>query len=528
VTSGRGPAPARRISRLVLRTEQGPLRRLWRLLYAAATRLVATALCAREPGAGVFVRRTMAAGDPVYGLSDVDLVVVVAGDSTRPGAARERVWQRWRGLRARFPPLGDLFEVSGYEDLDLLRAVQGSPAALFRLHRPPGTEPAADSLSFAARPFVDDAGLTIRPGLYGPTADWRLVRGVDRRPPVPPVDAARRRLAVWAELQYWWRNAFALCLEPERPDAAHLAFKLVAESARAWLWLVHGEEVASRRAALERLRRVLPAEAETASEMLALHRALPRRPEPPLGAALSALLRTTRRVADVLAGEVRGAGSSSVALVAATPVAPPPAALAALAARPVPLLDWRAVVVPPRHGETLAVVSGRADEPAALAALARLDGTRDHPAVADDRLLVLPAAGPRPTRFRAVQCAATDPVSFALTGGAESAAFPALPGLSARDWARRAVAEHAGWLRHGDLGSPAARGMLLSAARAAVLAESTREGAPVLPLDDEATGALLARGEPAAGSAFRDALAGGSLDGLVAAVRALPPYGSTR
>jgi hypothetical protein len=97
-----------------------------------------------------------------------------------------------------------------------------------------------------------------------------------------------------------------------------------------------------------------------------------------------------------------------------------------------------------------------------------------------------------------VQCAATDPVSFALAGARSQARFPRLAGWSARDWARRAVAEHRVWLSAPDarlnghtwIAPPpppggsghATRNRLLSAARAGLFLESVERGEPELLL----------------------------------------------
>ena len=105
--------------------------------------------------------------------------------------------------------------------------------------------------------------------------------------------------------------------------------------------------------------------------------------------------------------------------------------------------------------------------------------------------------------LRAVQSSTTDPVSFALLEGADVARFPRLPGFSAEDSARRAVAEHAAWLERHPRGGRKeldALAMLLSAARAALFLETLADGAPELPLTLAETARML--GEPVAEEAF--------------------------
>jgi hypothetical protein len=153
-------------------------------------------------------------------------------------------------------------------------------------------------------------------------------------------------------------------------------------------------------------------------------------------------------------------------------------------------------------------------------------------------LLILPSL--KGSRLRAVQCPLTDPVSFALLRGEDSAAFPNVPGWSAQDSARRAVAEHLGWLRTRRGGSePMAKrlGRLFAAARAAHFLESFRDGAPELAVTAAATADRTGRAPNVSGSLAEEALgmlrlsrAGGDsppaalVAAFEAAVRRLPAY----
>ncbi len=131
-------------------------------------------------------------------------------------------------------------------------------------------------------------------------------------------------------------------------------------------------------------------------------------------------------------------------------------------------------------------------DPARLADLVAAVGAGSHgcyPALRHGRLLVLASRRWPRTHLRAVQCALTDPVSFALLDGRPAASFAEVPGWSAGDAAARAVAEHRAWLAHGDLvvGMDALQpsgaeelGMLVSAIRASLFADSVADGEPVL------------------------------------------------
>ena len=487
------------VRRAMLRTEQTAVRPLWRMLYEVAIRLSAAYLRRGRPGAAAYVRRSLGAGDPVVGLSDIDLVIVIPEDGRGAGVARDEVSLRSRRMRARLGLLGQAIEVGAYEDADLERAVAATPAHLEQTVRP--------------RPLTDYYGLTIRPGVHAPAADWRLVAGPDRRPAPTRAGPGYRRLAAWLELQYWWRQVSEACSQPERPDSAYLCFKVVAESARAWLWLAHAEQVARPRDALVRTAELVPEEADSMHLFLDLRAGLHRSPPAPLRETLGALCRISRRAADELDEHARAEGHTPVQLVG-------------MGQSRLPLCDWRALVSPPSPEESLAIVAGDPGDPRALAAAVALDRDYDYPALTAGDLFVLAGRKQRRTWFRTVQCEVTDPVSFALLEEAEQARFPRLEGLSAVDTASLAVAQHAHRLIPQPDGNSDALGTLFTAARAGLFHDSLAEGAAVLPVTLEGTATLLAERYPAARGAAEAGAAGdrAAIGPLARHVSRLPAY----
>jgi hypothetical protein len=204
----------------------------------------------------------------------------------------------------------------------------------------------------------------------------------------------------------------------------------------------------------------------------------------------------------------------------------------------VPLLDWRALALPVLDQksvpglmevveERLVQVHADPGDPAALMAAASGAGAGRVPALRRGSLLVEPTLDVWGRgRLRLVQCRATDPVSAALLDGSAHAVFPAVSGWSARDWARRAVAEHRAWLSAGRNQSPdphrwigarhasharhwgpATLGLLLSAARCAVFLDSVEEGRPSLPLRFTDLPPALAATDPQLGADAAEACA---------------------
>lgn len=447
------PSPfARAAQRLLLRARHPALRSLVQLVYRASAYLASSYAVRGERDASVYVRGSLGTAEFVPGLSDVDLAFVLGSPA---GAARTRT--RWRRLgRLRLPLL--LLDWPRVYDEAALRDLAGASAFTWGL----GTT----ARSVHADEDVDAIRMLDRPGLQGATADWRLVRGRDRRPREPERDAQARRAAAWLELVYWWRLAFLACVDPTLPRAADLCVKIVAEPARILLWLENGERLETRGDALRRALDVLPEEEAAFQLALELQRTLPDSPRPPLAELFAAAVRLSRRIAGVIAAQVEESGTTDVHLVGA----PQEGAL--------PLADWRGIVCPSGPDESFETLAGDPGDPVAIAAAATDLASGTYPMLAVDGLAVLPGVALPRTRLRAVECPVTDPVPFALRAGAETAAFPNVAGWSAHDTARRAVAEHRALLSRPDRAEE--RGTLLTAARAGLFLESVVEGDPEL------------------------------------------------
>jgi predicted nucleotidyltransferase len=485
--------------RAMLRTGAGRLAALWRTAYEALILGLAALLRIAAVDA-VYVRGSFATGEPVYGLSDLDMIAVVKRDGAGTGADRLRLREFLGRFYEAVPDAKPVVELTVLTDYELeqvctsptmtwpfdQRAAAPSPRARFfghdRLGRP-----------FGARP---DSGVR----LYGPLRNWRLVAGSDLAAALPESPVAHRWLWAWTELQYYWRNAFRNCARPTSPHAPYFCTKMVAEPARLWLWLLDGKLPPPRNFdVLQEAIRVMPEERPVLELALSLRRSLPTRAEAPLAEGLGWLVRLSTRIADRLGEEATRAGMTEVRLLGrADPLLLPPragdrhTALLPLeaASTALPLVDWRARVLPDLADDGFVLLAGDPTDPDELAAAALAADRGLYPAFLANELLVLPTAsrGVRPlpvAAFRAVQCPVTDPVSFALISGRQTAEFPGLAGWSAREGAERAVLEHRAWLEVDGEREPSRQrqlSMLFSAARAALFAESLQASDPQLPL----------------------------------------------
>lgn len=526
--------------RIVVRTELTPLRALWARLYDALTFFVAVVLTRAHPGTSVYLRGSAAFDDPVFGLSDLDMIAVTAAGDTRGPERLRRTWKRLCSL----PIVPNLVYLHTYDEAELQAAVSGS-CMTFSLE---GVDARAAFLG--RNPIADEMNLLDRPGPFGPSDGWRLVRGPERLRHAVTVDHQENRIAAWLELQMWCRHLYAACAGPTRPYTAYLCVKLVVEPLRLLLWLVHEQRILRRSDVLAEARHRFPEYEDAIRAAQVLRAQLPRDSEPPLEDVLPVFLRLCAHVASLLTRDAEEAGSSAVELLgdAAEELVLAPDTQHSIGAfvqpgkiiRPLPLVDWRALAIPGLPDETFASIDGDVSSPSFLGAAALAGNAGTYPLLEVENLLLLPStavakftgATDRQIRWaawgrgklRAIQCAATDPVTYALAHAAKTASFPELRGWSARDVARRAVAEHRAWLElEPGRTPPPVRGWIepqepstaptirslarvLTAARAALFLGSIERGMPQLTITLAAVTKQLAIERPEARDLVEEAL----------------------
>lgn len=534
----------RAVQRFVIRTGRGPLGRVWGLGYRIAARLAAVYLLRGERDPSVYARSGTGGDETTPGISDIDLAFVVATDPAGPGVAAYRLRERYDRWVARWPLVGRLVDRPGAFDEEQLADVAGRTYLTYGLDEASAGRASerADLGIYGRRRLLE------RPGLDAEPETWLHLRGPDRRPAPYVRDDQEERIAAWLELWHLWRLAFELAPSPDRPYAASLCVKLVADPARLWLWLTERERVRSRGEALEGLAELLPEERETARDALELAAALDRMPAAPIDRTFATLVRLSARIADEVSRQAFAPGVREVRLVGTDAAERAVSVelgiigdmrrdetaafdLAALRetewpAGTRPLCDWLALAVPTWVDACLVPLDG---DPAVAADLVAAAARREgpfHPALRRDQLLVLPTTlGIERPMARRLGCRASDPVAFAVLDADPVARFPEVKGWSVADTARRAVAEQ----RERLLAGPRLEGrrgaaFLLAAARAAILHDSLRDGEPVLPVTVVATARLLGERVPAAravADAAGESLLAGSPPPSPAAVSAL-------
>ena len=485
------------VQRLLARTGRGAFRSPWAAAYLLVATLVGRRLAGGTRHASVYLRGSVGSPDFLPAVSDLDLAIVLddaSGPTSRPHERLQRL-ERW------LPGLGHAVDKPRVTTVSELRDLLGVTVYTDGLDRP--SPPVS---TFDRRRYLD------RPGLYGALGDWRPLAGRERRPPEPRRDDHQVRLACWLELLFYWKHGLESLAAPPAPHTAALCVKLVSEPARVLLWLSARERPRSRIEALERVADVLP-DAECVGAVIELARQLQRAPEPDFALVLPLLVRLSAEIAGELERQVAEEGTTTVRLVGSTDRVG------------FPLCDWRELTRGGGHDGWFTLGDGTpGDVTTLMRAMVDQAGDR-YQALATPGLLHFPSVLRERMALRAVACRVTDPVSFALVAGNGDAVFPDVPGWSALDWSRRAVAEHAR-----RLPTAARAGEVLAAARAALFRESVANGDPALTLTLDATADALDERMPSLGPALRAAREGdrGALEALRAGVGALPAFAGPR
>jgi hypothetical protein len=422
------------------------------------------------------------------GVSDLDLVLVLANGQRPAGSAAARVRERWRRLEPRLSLAAGVFDWPRVYEQGELRDFAASSAFTYGLSRA-SAEPSEGAAYSGHRASLDAVRALERPGLYGPTVGWRRLSGPDRLPQEVHRDRHDQRIAAWLELVYWWRLAIRFCVSPIEPRVTDLSAKLIAETARIWLWLAHGERASSREDVIERALARLPEEEDVLRFAIELRRGLPASPDDPLRLVLPGALRMSTRIAELLRDQVAEHGTTEVRLVGAGGIG---ARGEGAQADRLPLVDWRALACATAPDESLLPLGGDPSDPAEVAAAATAHPDGPYPVLQADGLLLMPAAELVRSRLRAIKCPTVDPVVFAVLAGSDVASFPRVRGWSAADTARRAVAEHSARLAVASPSVDGGEAAMLAAARAGLFAESVEQGEPELCLTPAAISQRLA------------------------------------
>lgn len=437
-------------------TGRGPLRRVWATAYHVAQIGVAAWLRHRAPDVTVYVRGSFGEGRPTYGFSDLDFVAIASDEKQADFLQRKTA-----DTLEHHPTTAQAMDVAILNGSEL-------PAA--------GKTPFYCRPATRLRPGEPALGATLGLNFFDHVRPWRRIGGPNRQVS-GSISRAHRPQWTWLEVQFRWKHLLRTVAGVHDPQqASHVASGALVGLARAAAWMESGESGLSREEAVESALEFAPRFATT------LQRAAQGGSEPdeilPAAAALTDSIAT--RIEE-LGGEptfveLKGTGPS--------------------AGKEAPLVDWRSLTFPRDAGEVLIATPGAARDPALVRALSARSGRR-RSAILDGRLLAMPIkpGSPGDTRaewawqLRAMQCATSDPVSWATASGRSTAVFLQHSGWSLQDWhalSARLPAEQlaAEAFRTATLDQRVA--VLFAAVRTAALGRSMSEGHPMLPVSLDA------------------------------------------
>lgn len=217
------------IQRIVIVSSFPPFSYFYRKFYDLSV-AVATLLLRRVDGvSAIYLRRGVATDEIVYGLSDIDLLVIVAGKDKEEQLAKERVRATYDKL-SHFIPLfgqGDR-ELEVYSDSEFLNTYIDYDFYRYRF---------------------DDGKHT-----------WKLLFGKDMVKTLPQLEDSELYLPATEELKTWWRLLtveFTHDINYPEFKKKYLWYKAIAEASRVYLFVCHGKSVQSRGVALDEVKNYL-------------------------------------------------------------------------------------------------------------------------------------------------------------------------------------------------------------------------------------------------------------------------------
>lgn len=213
------------VQRLVIRTSFFPLVHLYGAAYALSVKVAALLLRRVDGVAAIYLRRGLAKGEAVYGLSDIDLSVIVEDGDGERNDAKEKVRTVYDRL-ARFIPLfgdGDM-ELGVYSVAEVSRLYEDYGFNKYRFHEGRHT--------------------------------WRLLFGRDVVRSLPQPGESDLRRAAGEELKKWW-GLVGLDLFGDACrrlfESRYLWYKAIAEASKVYLHVCHGVTLRGREEALDRV-----------------------------------------------------------------------------------------------------------------------------------------------------------------------------------------------------------------------------------------------------------------------------------
>ena len=222
------------IQYIVVNTSFPPLTYLYKMFYNLSIAVAVLFLRQVDGVVAIYLRRGAAKGEIIYGLSDIDLLVLVKDeeDDQKGQLTKERVRATYDRL-SRFIPLlgsGDR-ELGVYSASEFLGLYNDHDFYRYRFHS----------------------------GTY----TWKLLYGRDVVKALPQIEETQLYLPATEELKVWWallNVEFTTDCSSPLFKRKYLWYKAISEAARVYLFVCCSRNILSREAALCEIKNYLPNE----------------------------------------------------------------------------------------------------------------------------------------------------------------------------------------------------------------------------------------------------------------------------
>ncbi len=212
-----------------------PVSYLFRKVYDLSIAIAVLVLKRVEGVLAIYLRRGAAKNEITYGISDIDLLVIIDGENKEKQAVRmikERVALTYNKLSRFIPLFGEVEKEFGiYSASEFLGLYRDYDFYKYRFNEGKHT--------------------------------WRLLFGKDLVKDLPELQTEELYLPATEELKVWW----PLINMELSPDSAYprfkrkdLWYKAISEVSKVYLLIFHGENIQRRETALREVRKYLPCE----------------------------------------------------------------------------------------------------------------------------------------------------------------------------------------------------------------------------------------------------------------------------
>lgn len=228
---------------IIISTSFPPLIYLYRKIYDLSIALAVIMLRRVKGISAIYLRRGLAKGEAIFGLSDVDLSIIMEDNEKQAvKLTKERIISIYNNLAFFIPFLG-----KADEELELYTISDFS-----RLYK---------SSNFLKYKISDEKySWKLKHRFQESKQSWVLLHGRDIVRDFPRLEKEELYIPAAQELKVWW-GFLAAELNPYLylPDfkRKYIFYKAIAEAARTYLFIAHDKEIGGRKPALTKVKKYL-------------------------------------------------------------------------------------------------------------------------------------------------------------------------------------------------------------------------------------------------------------------------------